>query len=89
MAGFYPNGKGKPGRKPKFRPKITRIKLNPEQAVLSCYCYFGSIWCEGPYVMIDDPAAPTLCGSNRYTWRGKLDTEMSGWDDICSSASVS
>lgn len=26
-------------RKPKFRPKITRIKLNPEQAVLVCDCY--------------------------------------------------
>ena len=27
------------GRKPKFRPVITRVKLNPEQAVLSCNCY--------------------------------------------------
>lgn len=26
-------------RKPKFRPVITRIKLNPEQAVLTCNCY--------------------------------------------------
>jgi hypothetical protein len=26
-------------RKPKFRPKITRVKLNPEQAVLACACY--------------------------------------------------
>ena len=26
-------------RKPKFRPEVTRIKLNPEQAVLSCNCY--------------------------------------------------
>ena len=26
-------------RKSKFRPKVTRIKLNPEQAVLSCACY--------------------------------------------------
>lgn len=25
-------------KKPKFRPEITRIKLNPEQAVLSCSC---------------------------------------------------
>ena len=39
MAGYYPDGKGKPGRKPKFRPRITRIKLNPEQAVLNCSCY--------------------------------------------------
>ena len=27
--------------KPKFNPKITRVKLNPEQAVLSCTCYYG------------------------------------------------
>jgi len=26
------------GRKMKFRPEITRVKLNPEQAVLSCVC---------------------------------------------------
>ena len=26
-------------RKPKFKPEITRVKLNPEQAVLSCGCY--------------------------------------------------
>lgn len=25
--------------KPKFRPEIRRIKLNPEQAVLTCTCY--------------------------------------------------
>lgn len=26
-------------RKPKFRPEIRRIKLNPEQAVLQCNCW--------------------------------------------------
>ena len=26
-------------KKKKFKPEITRIKLNPEQAVLSCSCY--------------------------------------------------
>lgn len=30
-------------RKLKFKPKVTRIKLNPEQAVLSCTCYDGAI----------------------------------------------
>lgn len=25
--------------KPKFKPVITMIKLNPEQAVLACSCY--------------------------------------------------
>ena len=27
------------GRKPKFKPEIRRIKLNPEQAVLHCQCW--------------------------------------------------
>jgi len=34
-------------RKLKFRPRITRIKLNPEQAVLACNCYDGylqAVW---------------------------------------------
>ena len=31
-------------RKPKFKPRITRVKLNPEQAVLSCDCYTGHKW---------------------------------------------
>ena len=25
--------------KPKFNPIVTRVKLNPEQAVLACSCY--------------------------------------------------
>ncbi len=30
-------------RKPKFNPEITRVKLNPEQAVLLCTCYTGHV----------------------------------------------
>ena len=30
-------------RKPKFKPVITRVKLNPEQAVLSCDCWSNGI----------------------------------------------
>lgn len=26
-------------RKEKFQPRITRVRLNPEQAVLACSCY--------------------------------------------------
>jgi len=26
-------------RKAEFRPEVTRVKLNPEQAVLTCNCY--------------------------------------------------
>jgi hypothetical protein len=33
-------------RKPKFKPEITRVKLNPEQAVLSCTCYFNGSYRE-------------------------------------------
>ncbi len=33
------------GRKLKLKPVITRVKLNPEQAVLSCTCFdAGVIW---------------------------------------------
>ena len=45
-------------RKLKFRPRITRIKLNPEQAVLTCDCYSNG-WIPwvgippvGPYVVV-------------------------------------
>jgi len=31
-------------KKPKFRPEITRIKLNPEQAVLQCGCYKDGVF---------------------------------------------
>jgi hypothetical protein len=32
-------------KKMKFKPVVTRIKLNPEQAVLACLCYGGgSYW---------------------------------------------
>ena len=30
-------------RKPKFKPEIRRIKLNPEQAVLACNCHTGGV----------------------------------------------
>ena len=31
-------------KKPVFNPEITRIKLNPEQAVLACACYSNSTY---------------------------------------------
>jgi hypothetical protein len=30
-------------KKPKFKPVITRVKLNPEQAVLTCTCSNGNV----------------------------------------------
>lgn len=35
-------------RKPKFRPRINKIKLNPEQAVLVCDCYCEPWGAKGP-----------------------------------------
>lgn len=34
-------------KKQKFKPVITRIKLNPEQAVLGCMCYTGTVFFSG------------------------------------------
>ena len=36
-------------RKPKFKPVLTRVKLNPEQAVLSCNCYTSGQHAEGRF----------------------------------------
>lgn len=30
-------------KRPKFRPEITRVKLNPEQAVLQCECFLSGM----------------------------------------------
>jgi hypothetical protein len=30
--------------KPKFNPIVTRVKLNPEQAVLACSCYNANLY---------------------------------------------
>lgn len=30
-------------KKMKFKPEITRVRLNPEQAVLACTCYSGGL----------------------------------------------
>ncbi len=37
--------------KPKFRPVITRVKLNPEQAVLTCNCFDAGEVAVEPYEM--------------------------------------
>jgi len=48
-------------RKPKFRPVISRIKLNPEQAVLSCGCYeFGMVWAAA-YGSNTQPPPDNIC----------------------------
>ncbi len=66
-------------RKPKFKPVITRIKLNPEQAVLSCNCYdtrvsfFNTLYwnpnapstmCQGSYKSKSSSVIPGACGAS-------------------------
>lgn len=43
-------------KKPKFKPLITRVKLNPEQAILQCSCYLSGSRIDSP----DDVAGTTL-----------------------------
>jgi len=49
--------------KPKFNPVITRIKLNPEQAVLACSCY-SSRQAYGPYGRRGASARKSVCYEN-------------------------
>jgi hypothetical protein len=46
-------------RKSKFKPVITRVKLNPEQAVLSCSCYnTGRSFLAVAYLDANSPSGP-------------------------------
>jgi len=59
-------------RKPKFRPRITRVKLNPEQAVLACQCYDGfatNAWAVGEH---GTPIGPIPYVCKMYTRGGKV-----------------
>lgn len=51
-------------RKPKFRPVITRVKLNPEQAVLSCMCFYGA-GAGHPFTNSWPAFTIIVCGGNR------------------------
>ena len=51
-------------RKPKFNPQITRIKLNPEQAVLECGCYMAD--------RLFDPIGPANVESAAVCTLGEL-----------------
>ncbi len=48
-------------RKPKFKPVITRVKLNPEQAVLSCNCYFQGFGLHSATSRTDSPVMIQEC----------------------------
>lgn len=70
-------------QKLKFKPVITRIKLNPEQAVLACSCY-GSrlVWTRTGR----RSAGTTICGpSGRAGVRRSYPT----WSTSAGSAAIS
>lgn len=54
--------------KPKFKPEITRVKLNPEQAVLLCGCYGAGLkWAATIYWSGNGPW--TCSGYDKVTWQ--------------------
>jgi hypothetical protein len=71
-------------KKMKFKPRITRVKLNPEQAVLTCDCYdTGENWsttsgkskaetlsyaCNPPSGRYEAPEYPCQGGGARNGW---------------------
>ena len=65
-------------KKKKFKPTITMVKLNPEQAVLSCTCYSGGKDSDGGE---DYGSSPEVCNafvSKSFTFTNFVDFS-SGW----------
>lgn len=62
-------------KKPKFKPVVTRVKLNPEQAVLQCNCYNSGFVPGGSYHYPGYTAA-VLCVLN-----SKEHTSSYSWTD--------
>lgn len=67
-------------RKPKFKPEITRVKLNPEQAVLVCDCFTTGTkigWTEGVAYSQAILSTSTVCALVKGPWAyfigGRLD----------------
>lgn len=65
-------------RKPKFKPVITRVKLNPEQAVLECVCYRG-LWVgtlvypsAGSYNVFERPGGNGCMAGARWEYSGAV-----------------
>jgi len=69
----------KKGRKMKFRPEITRVKLNPEQAVLSCSCYDSGVdYTTKVWSTNWDTSGVVACsrdglGGKKYAYAGVID----------------
>ena len=59
-------------KKLKFRPVITRVRLNPEQAVLACSCYSGGwqLYLANDWII---QAAPVTCKTGPKSTTTSLD----------------
>ncbi|MCX5694548.1 MAG: hypothetical protein NT014_05455 [Candidatus Omnitrophica bacterium] len=55
-------------KKLKFKPEITRIKLNPEQAVLSCSCYDVGMQATESGSSLANGDADNCCNGKSYDW---------------------
>ncbi len=62
-------------KKTKFKPRITKVVLNPEQAVLLCDCYINGVKMGGS-AGVDGSCSQSVCtgfGANKgfnTTWGG-------------------
>jgi len=77
-------------RKPKFKPEITRIKLNPEQAVLSCTCYMSGHKLTLPFSIHYAAASPfyETCGHSgkeRFHENSNCSGFFGGWEEFGTS----
>ncbi len=58
-------------KKPKFKPEVIRIILNPEQAILQCFCY-ATRYAIADYIWRGSGVGGhTLCGNNKATYSVK------------------
>lgn len=58
-------------KKKKFNPAITRVKLNPEQAVLLCACYQSTVWNESVTNKGTSYSACTQVGGRPFSLRAQ------------------
>jgi hypothetical protein len=78
-------------RKPKFKPVITRIKLNPEQAVLICSCYDGGVQMSAPTLTRPSFGGTRGCvkSGKSYSWvRACLGSTNQYYSSITQSANA-
>ena len=65
-------------KKLKFKPEITRIKLNPEQAVLSCTCYDTGYQATVSGSVLANGDADYACNGKGYLWHWACNPGGSG-----------